>query len=40
MYLLKKNIHTTAVKTNKIHLSDHEINTICTVIVAMFLGIE
>ena len=40
MYLLNKNIHTTTIKTDKIHLSDREINTIRTVIVATFPGIK
>ena len=41
MYLLKENIHkTTMKKKQKIHLSDREIHTIRTVIVATFLGIK
>ena len=41
MYLLKKNIHTTTMKKkHKIHLSDREINTIRTAVVATFPGIK
>ena len=42
MYLLKENIHKTTMKKKKqkIHLSDREIHTIRTVIVATFLGIK
>ena len=42
MYLLKKNIHTTTIKTNRrfTSLIAKLINTIRTVIVATFLGIK
>ena len=43
MYLLKKNIHTCYnynENKHEIHLSDREINTIRTVIVATFPGIK